>query len=78
MTHRCHAIECEARVPPDKLMCLKHWRMVPRDLQREVWRTYRRGQEIDKRPSPDYLMAARNAINAAAAKEGKPQPRLPL
>jgi len=52
-------------------MCLRHWRMVPRDLQRAIWRHYRKGQEIDKRPTVAYLFAQREAVNAVAAQEGR-------
>jgi hypothetical protein len=52
-------------------MCLRHWRLVPGPLQKAVWRTYRRGQEVDKNPSTEYLDAARNAINAVAAAEAR-------
>lgn len=69
MSHHCHAKNCTKVVPPSKLMCLKHWRMVPRELQRAVWATYRPGQEVDKKPSREYLEAARAAIDAVAAKE---------
>lgn len=67
--HTCHAKGCPKNIPPKLLMCLRHWRMVPRELQRAVWATYRPGQEVDKRPSEDYLKAARAAIDAVAAKE---------
>jgi hypothetical protein len=77
MSHTCHARGCATEVPPKLLMCLKHWRMVPRDKQREVWRTYRPGQEVDKQPSEAYLIAANAAIDAVAAKERK-QRELPL
>lgn len=69
MTHRCHAEGCEAAVAPKLLMCLRHWRMVPRALQRAVWAAYRPGQETDKSPSREYLAAARAAIAAVAAAE---------
>lgn len=71
MAHTCHAEGCRAEVPPRLLMCLRHWRMVPVRLQREVWRTYRKGQEIDKCPSEDYLVAQRAAVEAVAQKEGR-------
>lgn len=67
--HTCHAKDCPKIIPPKLLMCLKHWRMVPLELQRAVWATYRPGQEVDKRPSAEYLEAARAAISAVAAKE---------
>lgn len=69
MTHRCHAEDCNVEVAPSLLMCPRHWRMVPADLQGAVWRTYRKGQEIDKRPSAEYLAAATAAIRAVALKE---------
>jgi hypothetical protein len=67
--HRCHAIGCDIAVPPALLMCIKHWRMVPKDKQREVWRTYRRGQELRKDPTAEYLAAAAAAIQAVREKE---------
>jgi DNA polymerase III epsilon subunit-like protein len=70
--HRCHAKGCHARVEPRLLMCPRHWRAVPANLQADVWRTYRAGQEIDKSPTREYLAAARAAIEAVAAKE-RPQ-----
>lgn len=67
--HTCHARGCRTRVPPKLLMCARHWRQVPRPLQRAVWSTYRPGQEIDKRPTVEYLAAADAAIEAVFAKE---------
>ena len=71
MPHRCHAIGCEAEVPPTMLMCRAHWFAVPKPLRKDVWRLYRRGQEITKDPSPEYLAAARAAIDAVARREGR-------
>lgn len=70
--HTCHADGCEEPVPEWKLMCQPHWRMVPKRFKDAVWATYRRGQEIDKNPTREYLLAARGAINAVAMKEGRP------
>lgn len=67
--HTCHALNCSVPVPPNRLMCLRHWRMVPRTYQAAVWATYRPGQEIDKLPSPEYLHAADAAIAAVAQRE---------
>lgn len=69
MSHTCHARGCTVEVPPEMLMCIDHWRKVPRNLQLAVWKTYRRGQEVDKSPSPAYLAAAQAAIAAVAAIE---------
>lgn len=56
-------------VKPEMLMCLRHWRMVPRAIQRQVWATYRPGQCDDKNPSEAWHAAADAAIAAVAAKE---------
>lgn len=72
--HTCHAHRCERVVPPRLLMCLAHWRRVPRRLQAGVWAHYRTGQEADKRPSLAYLLAARAAVLAVAAAEGYAPP----
>lgn len=62
LRHRCHARNCTTPVKPEMLMCLRHWRMVPRDIQRRVWATY-------MRPSEAWHQAADAAIAAVAAKE---------
>ena len=70
MNHSCHAKKCKKYVPPKLLMCPQHWKKVPRELQLDVWKHYRIGQEVDKKPTREYLAAARAAINAVAEKEG--------
>jgi hypothetical protein len=69
VSHRCHARGCTRDVDPSLLMCLSHWRLVPKDLQRQVWLTYRKGQELDKSPSRKYLAAADAAIQAVERAE---------
>lgn len=71
MSHKCHAPGCDIEVPPARLMCLFHWRLVPRVLRDAVWQHYRRGQEVDKQPSAEYLAAAQAAIDAVAVREGR-------
>lgn len=70
MNHKCHAIGCNAIVHPKLLMCLKHWRKVPKLLQHNVWHSYVSGQEIKKNPTVEYLSAAWTAIFAVADIEG--------
>lgn len=67
--HHCHAVGCKAKVPPEMLMCLYHWTMVPKKLQRAVWKTYRRGQCDDMRPSRAWFVAAEAAIEHVRQKE---------
>jgi hypothetical protein len=69
MKHTCHAKGCTMHVQPNYLMCSRHWRRVPADLKRAIWLTYRRGQEITKDPSAEYLEAMRAAIAAVAESE---------
>lgn len=69
MKHLCHATGCTVEVPPKLLMCPRHWRMVPPDIQRAVWRHYRPGQEIDKRPTKEYLEVMKLAIEVVEERE---------
>lgn len=52
------------------LMCGKHWRLVPKMLQDEVWATYVPGQERSKTPTAEYLIAAEDAVLHVALQEG--------
>lgn len=60
--HHCHADGCTVRVSPALFMCRPHWRKVPARMQKRIWREYRKGQEIDKKPSANYIAAAKEAI----------------
>jgi len=71
MSHYCHARGCKVEVPPERLMCKPHWRMVPRQLQKLVWATYRPGQCDDKNPSEEGHKAADAAIATVFEKEQK-------
>jgi hypothetical protein len=70
--HHCHARGCAVPVKPELLMCLRHWRLVPRGIQRAVWSAYRPGQCDDKRPSQSWHQAADAAIGFVARAEGQP------
>lgn len=81
--HTCHWPGCEREVPPAMWGCRQHWFTLPKALRDRVWRAYRPGQEIDKRPSETYLQVAedvqawiaewnRTAVNESASlPEGK-------
>lgn len=58
MIHLCHFPGCQKRVPPKMWGCKPHWFMLPKYLRDWIWREYRPGQEIDKRPSMHYIEAA--------------------
>lgn len=68
--HLCHAENCTAPVPPEKLMCFKHWKMVPPEIQHLVLDTYRHGQCVDKMPSRLWQHAAKAAVRFVALAEG--------
>lgn len=66
MSHLCHAVKCNVHVSPALFMCKKHWALVPPQLKADILRHYRKGQEVDKRPSIAYLRAVQSAIRAVA------------
>jgi len=57
-------------------MCAKHWKMVPRFVQNLIWHHYRKGQEIDKEPSVEYIATAFVSISCVAMQEGRPLPKI--
>jgi hypothetical protein len=62
MIHHCHAKNCKVVTKPEMLMCFRHWKMVPRNLQLQVWKHYRVGQCDDKQPSKEWMKSADDAI----------------
>ena len=69
--HHCHAKGCTRPCPPEYLMCGWHWRLVPYELQREVWRTYNPGQcDGNAEITEEWHEAADAAIDAVAEIEG--------
>ena len=61
MSHICHWPGCKVEVPPARWGCKPHWFRLPRNIRNDIWQTYRAGQEVDKRPSAAYIVAARRA-----------------
>lgn len=55
MSHTCHAPGCNRLIPPKMFICRGHWFALPNRMRDAIWREYREGQEIDKRPSVRYL-----------------------
>lgn len=71
MRHECHVPGCHVAVPRRMLMCRAHWFRVPPALRDRVWATYQSGQELGRvRPSREYLLAARAAIQSVASSQG--------
>lgn len=72
--HRCAAEGCIKQIAVNLLMCMPHWRSVPRPLQRQVYRTWRAwinspAAKVDIRPDPSYLSAVKDAVSAVREKE---------
>lgn len=71
MSHKCHAIKCNVRVSPTIHMCYKHWKSLPKKIRDDIWKYYRKGQEVDKKPSPEYLDSIDKSIKFIYEKEGR-------
>jgi hypothetical protein len=73
--HHCHAMACKAECPPERLFCLKHWRMTPKAIQKEVWKYYTPGQCNDIRKIKwEWFWASEQAFVAVALAEGLVKP----
>lgn len=68
-THTCHWPGCGKIVEPKLWGCKHHWFKLPPYLRREIWRTYRPGQEITKTPSAEYIVVAKKIQEWIAAYE---------
>jgi len=60
--HRCPVAGCQSMVPNSKLMCLPHWGLVSRHLQREVHHYHRVA-----RNGPSHQHVIRQAVKAVEA-----------
>jgi hypothetical protein len=56
--HHCHWPGCTRKVAPALWGCREHWYRLPTALRREIWSTFRPGQEESKTPSKAYVEAA--------------------
>ena len=61
--HLCHAPGCKTPVPSKMFACRPHWYALPKPMRDAIWATYRDGQEVTKDPGPEYLEAARAAVD---------------
>jgi rubrerythrin len=60
----CAALGCETPVASDRLMCRRHWFMLPKEKRVAVWQAYR-GE------AGDYEWAREEAIKAVADREAR-------
>lgn len=71
-THQCMAVGCQATVQGNWLMCLPHWRQVPKRLRDEVWQAWRDVGRSDGARSgarDRHARAVQAAIDAVHAKQ---------
>lgn len=66
-SHACPIEGCERRVPDYQLMCPRHWRAVPVDIQRLLYRAWDRGRG---RGTEEHIEAMDAAIHAAEVDAG--------
>src|SRR5262245_12982747 len=57
--HFCHWPGCKEQCKPAYWGCRHHWFRLPYELRHRIWRAYTIGQESTKRPSEEYIEAAR-------------------
>jgi len=72
--HSCHRPGCDIAVAPNFLACRPHWFELLRgapEIARDLQKFYRAGQEVDKRPSADYMAAFERAQAWWTAKDSR-------
>jgi hypothetical protein len=63
--HECPIDGCTRRVPSHQLLCAPHWRAVPRDLQRALYRTWDNGRGAGTDAHNEAMHAVIHAAEAA-------------
>lgn len=67
--NRCPIAGCGALIDPSRLMCRRHWYLVPRRLRDRVWATWRGGEGALRREHQEAVLiaiaACQEAVNAA-------------
>lgn len=68
MNHKCYVRGCQTKIEMSMLMCGPHWKLVPRTMQDDIWREWRKVQ-ASRRDDPTYVLHDEYiaAINAARA-----------
>jgi len=69
LEHTCHWPDCPRAVPERQFMCFAHWMKIPQEFRDAIWRHYRKGQEIDKRPSAAYIQTVKDCMDWIASQK---------
>lgn len=68
---RCEAEGCLCVVPSEMLMCRRHWRMVPKRNQEEVWLYWKQVERGVYGAAELHRIAKSNAIESVRKQERK-------
>lgn len=60
---QCAARYCEVRVTDGMLMCIKHWKLLPKPMQKELHKWHRQGAEQGVHPMTEYTAATIRCVN---------------
>jgi hypothetical protein len=63
--HDCPIDGCQHQVPRNKLMCVRHWALVPSELGKAVYAAWKGGHGAG---TPEHAAACQAAIDAVHAK----------
>jgi hypothetical protein len=70
--HYCYAEGCERTIRDNTVFCDFHWKMLPPELQMELFNAYVIGQDADENiPTMTYLDVAMRCITFVAMQERK-------
>jgi len=67
-THSCAVPQCAVRVDRTRLMCRRHWYLVPKAIRDQVWATWRSGQGALSADHREAVVLAVAAVLAAMAR----------
>lgn len=69
---RCPIGGCGDPIDRSRLMCRKHWYLVPRKLRDRVWATWRSGDGARRAEHQEAVLTAIAACQDALARGGRP------
>jgi hypothetical protein len=73
--HQCPVEGCRVLLPPAKLMCLDHWRIVPESTRKAVYAAYDFGAGIGTEVLAQVQDAAIAAVERKLARKAKERTR---
>lgn len=68
MTHKCAAHNCGETILDELLMCVRHWRMVPKHDQGLIYKLYH-ARKPGQWPTQEYAKVVQRLVGAIAIRE---------